>query len=556
MTRPFDDLTELRTLLEALCEETITAEQTRRLEELVLARPEAEAYYVQYMSLQADLVSRFGALPAPTEQSLRDRLRAAPAPQPGGPGSREGKPVSARARLARSPRLFLALAALAAGLLFLLVLGRRPHSIPVAPDPVPEAIDNTVAVLLQAPGAEWDEAGLPVRAGAPLPPGRLRLKAGFAQIEFYCGATVILEGPADLELISRTEAFCARGKLRATVPPTAQGFTIGSPDLDLVDRGTEFGLQVGTGHRTEVHVFRGKVDLYDPGAPHEAPRRELTTGQGVCLDGPGNVRPIGLNPAAFQTAESLAARSQKETELRQQKWREACEELRRDPSLLVYYTFQPGQPWSRTLPDQTDGRRSPHDGAIVGCAWGAGRWPGKQGLEFKRVSDRVRLTVPGEFASLTLVAWVRVDGLPNLNNSLLMTDAWQEGKPHWQIGDSGKLILGVQSRPKGHGAHYHALNVLTPERLGQWLQLAVVYDRDAGQVTHYVDGQPVAQDPLVFDIPLRIGDAELGNWNIASHHNPSPVRHFTGCMDEFLMFSRALADREIERLYTQGRPPS
>jgi hypothetical protein len=35
----------------------------------------------------------------------------------------------------------------------------------------------------------------------------------------------------------------------------------------------------------------------------------------------------------------------------------------------------------------------------------------------------------------------------------------------------------------------------------------------------------------------------------------NPVRHFTGAMDEFLMFSRPLAGAEVERLYSQGRPP-
>ena len=38
--------------------------------------------------------------------------------------------------------------------------------------------------------------------------------------------------------------------------------------------------------------------------------------------------------------------------------------------------------------------------------------------------------MPGAFDSITLVAWVRVDGLPNGNNSLLMCDGWDEGESH------------------------------------------------------------------------------------------------------------------------------
>src|SRR6185503_14752716 len=42
MTQPLDDFTELRDLLDPLCEGTITAAQMRRLEELILASPAAE----------------------------------------------------------------------------------------------------------------------------------------------------------------------------------------------------------------------------------------------------------------------------------------------------------------------------------------------------------------------------------------------------------------------------------------------------------------------------------------------------------------------------------
>jgi hypothetical protein len=75
MTQPLDAFSELQALLDALCEESISAEQMQRLEELVLTHPEAEAYYVQYMSLYADLGRHFAVLPGTAEQSLRDRIQ-------------------------------------------------------------------------------------------------------------------------------------------------------------------------------------------------------------------------------------------------------------------------------------------------------------------------------------------------------------------------------------------------------------------------------------------------------------------------------------------------
>jgi hypothetical protein len=532
MTPDYPERGELTALLHALCEETITPEQVARLEAIVLARPEAEADYIRAMSLHADLVRHVRGLPQPVT----------PAPR-------------ARGRVVRA---VLALAALAAGVLLVHGLLHRPRpDMPPAPTPAAEPTDDSVAVLLQTHRAEWDAAGMVPRPGAPLRPGRLVLRSGSAQIEFYSGATVVLTGPADLKLVSRSEAYCAGGKLRATVPAAAQGFTVRSPKFDLVDRSTEFGLDVGD--RTEVHVFQGKVDLYDPAARKKGPRTELTTGQGVSLDGAAGRRPIPTNPAAFLTAGELAARTEAEIEQRRREWTDASRALRADPGVALYYPFEPNPASPRTVPDVARGRALPRDGAVVGCAWGAGRWRGKAGLEFKQVSDRVRVRVPGEFASLTLAAWVRPDALPNQNNALFMADGWDPGGPHWQIGSDGSLVLGVRA-PEGYpiqgkGASYKAPEVLTPDRFGRWVHLAVVYDRDRHEVVHYLDGRPVGQAELQFDIPLRVGDAEIGNWNPASYRVRSPVRNFTGGIDEFLLFSRPLTGPEVESLYAQGRPP-
>jgi hypothetical protein len=557
MTRSFEDFAELRSLLDALCEETITAEQLQRLEQLILGHPEAEAYYVQLMSLHADLVRHFQAPRVTT--GLFGRISEGGKETRRPADTEKGKKEKSRVPFSRAHRLLVwgLVAGVAASTLLAIVLflGQGPEGARVV-EIRAEPIDNSVAVLLQATGAAWEESSLPTRSGSPLPPGRLRLKSGFAHVEFYSGATVILEGPADFELISAKEAFCTRGKLRATVPPQAQGFTIGSPKLDLVDRGTEFGLQVSAGDKTEVHVFQGKVELYNAGSHHEASSaKELTTGQSVCVEGAGPARPIESDPAAFSTAQDVAERWERDVRRQQRAWTAASEALRQDASLVVYFPFQAEHSWSRTLLDQAGGRQEPHDGAIIGCTWVNGRWSGKQGLEFKRVSDRVRFHLPGEFHSLTLAAWIRVDALPNRFNSLMMTDAWDEGAPHWHISNSGTLELGVQGYQNKGGVHYFAPEIITPDRLGQWVHVAVVYDCDSRQVTHFVDGQSVMQEALKLDIALSLGNVELGNWNLGASRNKSPIRYFNGCMDEFMLFSRALPDPEIERLYTQGRPP-
>ncbi|MGD0537664.1 MAG: hypothetical protein ABSC03_08460 [Verrucomicrobiota bacterium] len=86
------------------------------------------------------------------------------------------------------------------------------------------------------------------------------------------------------------------------------------------------------------------------------------------------------------------------------------------------------------------------DATIVGCQGTEGRWPGKQALEFRSVSDRVRFNAPGEFGALTLSAWVNVKGLDRQFNSLFMCDGFDPGKIHWQIRNEGCWTWGCKGR--------------------------------------------------------------------------------------------------------------
>src|SRR5437870_5603732 len=171
-----------------------------RLEALLLAYTEAEAYYVQSMSLYADLTRHFAApraaavCPSPP----------APLPASGERGEELLQPESPATAFLPSPRLrgegsgvrgdrpsrrilgMLAVAALAASVALVMVL--TSPSPKTKDNTRPEAVDNTVAVLLRTYRAEWEPTGLPTRVGAALPPGWLRLKSGFAHIEFYSGA--------------------------------------------------------------------------------------------------------------------------------------------------------------------------------------------------------------------------------------------------------------------------------------------------------------------------------------------------------------------------------
>ena len=191
---------------------------------------------------------------------------------------------------------------------------------------------------------------------------------------------------------------------------------------------------------------------------------------------------------------------------------------------------------------------------MVGCVRAEGRWPDKGALEFKRSCDRVRLNVPGKFDSLTMLAWLRIDGFDRQFNSLLLCDEFSDGHAHWQVKANGMIDLGVKPRG-GKRVIYLSEPVLGQADLGRWLQLAVVYDVRKAMVSHYLDGRTVGSMPLIrCDHQLQLGPCEIGNWSPVDQPPSAPIRNFNGRMDEFAIFKEALGDEEILALYELGRP--
>lgn len=401
-----------------------------------------------------------------------------------------------------------------------------------------EETTASVAVLTRGVNLEWEST--PIAPGTPLSPGWLRLKSGVAQIEFYQGARVLIEGPAALELVSSGEANCTSGKLSAHVPPQAKGFRINTPKGTIVDLGTEFGLDVRDAN-AEVHVFKGEVELHRKADAMQS----LKEGQAVTFA--AATKPLPVNVAAFASLHDIDERTAASQRSQFEKWQAASVERNLDAGLRLRFDFQ-DRDESHSLRNHAAHGASIADGSIVGGAWTEGRWPGKRALEFRNVSDRVRLAVPGETAALTLSAWVRVNGLDRMFNSLFMSEGWGDRKVHWQITRDGKVRLGVAGAAgKGH-RDYDSPAVFTPERFGRWMHLAVSFDPVKNEVCHYADGDLVARLPLKDASPLKIGMAELGNWNDRSGKGNVAIRHLSGMMDEFELYDRVLGAAEIRHL--------
>jgi hypothetical protein len=412
------------------------------------------------------------------------------------------------------------------------------------------ATSTAVAMLTRTVDAHWDQRMKPLRVGGALEPGSLRLESGLAQVVFYSGARVVIEGPTELQLVSRVEAVCPTGRLLLEVPPPARGFRLKTPQLNVVDLGTSFGIDA-TGGRTEVHVFKGKVE-FSAGVA----KQSLGEGRAAVVQGSAPPRFMAANSGAFTPMFEFQQRLMASEAYRYEQWQFASAQLNQDPSLLVRLDFENPSSTDGTLHNTAEKNRSVQEATVVGCVRAEGRWREKLALEFQSVNDRVRLAVPGDFAALTLSAWVCVKGLDRQFNSLFMSDGFDPGTIHWLIRNDGVLGLTVFGPEYGKFQILASLPVVTLDKLGMWQHLTVVIDGKARQVVHYLNGLPVSRRTLKFGPPFRVGSAELGNWNARSGPNPAPplIRNLSGSLDEFELFSRALSDAEVRELYAKGKP--
>ncbi|RBP46115.1 FecR family protein [Roseimicrobium gellanilyticum] len=420
-----------------------------------------------------------------------------------------------------------------------------------------EETDRGCAIITNQWNTEWLDNPPPMRAGDTLNAGRFELGCGLAQIEFFSGAQLLLEGPAVLEIVSPWEAVCTDGKARVRVPPPAQGFRLLTPGMKLVDLGTEFGVHVDSAKgEGEVHVFEGEVEAH----PETGKMVSLTEGMGLKRMG-ALYSPMDAAPADFASIDDLKDLAGKMARIRYDEWDQWSQVTRRDPRLVACYLFRHWHDWDR-LVNNAAGNDKSRNGGAVGARWTQGRWPMKDALEFKRPGDRVRMKLDGEYEALTFACWVKVDGLDRKYNALLLTDGYETGEPHWQILEDGRMMFSIaypdeKTPEKKVNQIYYSPVVFTKTNLGRWHQLVVTYDNCSGESVQFVDGREVSREISPLYQPGRkivYGACEMGNWGLPTKEHQFPVRNLNGCLDEFLIYSVALDPSVVRQMFEIGKP--
>lgn len=182
---------------------------------------------------------------------------------------------------------YSAVAIIAASLLLFLMIELKPVLPPVA-------------LLTDSINAEWGELKKSPVNGNGLRQGKFMLTKGLAEITFDDGAVVVIESPAVFELESVKSMYLESGKVSAYVARCATGFTVNTPNVTIVDLGTEFGVDVEYDGTCDLQMFAGMANLIIGREGQEKTSQLINVKEAKNVNGQtGRVRDIALQENHF-----------------------------------------------------------------------------------------------------------------------------------------------------------------------------------------------------------------------------------------------------------------
>ncbi|MCE9603497.1 MAG: FecR domain-containing protein [Planctomycetia bacterium] len=517
------DLERLRQLADRNADGTAATAEAAELSALLRNRPDLQDAYLGYLDTHALLCWEFrnGAEQAVADSTAPSRAVAAP-----------------KSKVAAWLPWSMAAAATVVAVAALL----RPFELAeaetsLAPPPSTIATNAAssnaiVALLVDEAGAEFAAGRAP--QGVRVGPGEYELLKGVVHLRFAEGADLVLAGPARLAVTDSLHVRLDFGKVRVIAPPTAKGFTIGTPTADYVDLGTEFGLRVEQDGASDLYVFDGRVNIAEPRSGRVL--AEVVEGKSSrCVLG-GLVGPAPeMKESDFPNPGAIGF----------VRWQEYERRMSDDRELLAFFPFR--RTTDDSLLTNSQSNHAMSDGRIVGARWTLGRWPGKEALLFERNSDFVQLEVPGEHRELTIAVWLKLDRLDFELNTILNSDRSDRGDVHFQLTRQGLPRGGLL----GHPVYDHFVG--NPVPVGKWAHVAMAISVDARTQRIYVNGKLARDRPFLGNDVIRPGSCRLGNW-LPGENWADSVRALRGRVDEVAIWSRALSEDELKHLVEAGRP--
>lgn len=157
------------------------------------------------------------------------------------------------------------------------------------------APDSSFTLTHRDDGKEAPPRGNTLHKGS-----KLRVIHGSMEIAFASGVRCVVEAPSDLVVLADDRVSMPGGTAWFEVPPAAVGFAIETPELDIVDLGTNFGVLAPANGEHEVHVGKGKVEINARGGKEKSGKIILTAGMARKTDGKGNLLKTAFDANRFR----------------------------------------------------------------------------------------------------------------------------------------------------------------------------------------------------------------------------------------------------------------
>lgn len=210
-------------------------------------------------------------------------------------------PVPVQTRQTSKMSLYVAIVSTAAMVLMMLYVHFNPRP-----------VQQQVAVLLDSMDAEWFTPEYAHDKGDRLMTGQgpAVLTRGMIKLLYDDGVEVVIEAPAEYDLLTSTEIALHHGRLFATVSEAGKGFTVRTENTRIIDLGTEFGVDAAAGGATELHVFKGKTTLIAGFSKKEKELVEVSAEQARRVDAlNAGIKAIELDRKVFTRSFDSQSRS-------------------------------------------------------------------------------------------------------------------------------------------------------------------------------------------------------------------------------------------------------
>ncbi|MCM8536976.1 MAG: FecR domain-containing protein [Lentisphaeraceae bacterium] len=496
-------------LLPELMEKSLSPEQKTQLDKILASDEEARQYYHDYIDTHISLDWHFAGNSLELPSGLEPVI---------GNDQEEVKPV-------KSFPFPLVLLSAAAAIVIAFVLPTNSSS-------------NSYKVI-NSVSAVWANDGKSFEVGDSISTKKLNLKEGYSELETAEGVKLIVEGPAEFELVSNKEVILNKGKLVAYVPDKNTGFKVHTPQTEVLDLGTEFGVSVGQDGDTEVHVLEGQVETTSAGKKTlvNKSEAEFITKQKSVLAKADAGRFMRILPEKTDKDVSFIRWSFDEGQGEESVYRgkNLPEE---DFNAYLKSTYKDGP-----KPKWIDGKYGKALNFDATGGYLETGYPGIGGAKARTVSFWVKIPKGAvEFNAVSMIAWGSYAG-----KGRTWQVAWN-WKP--EDGAFGALRAGL----------YHGQIVGSKDlRDGEWHHVAVVMfgGQRANVNTHillYVDGQlEPASRKSILDVKTDIESKKaikvlMGRNALAHVKGNEKHKVFNGSMDEVYIFDCALDEEQIRRL--------